>query len=186
MQIVRPALIISGGQTGVDRAALDEGLALGIPIAGWCPAGRRSESGPIPEHYPLRETPVPAYPMRTRLNVRDSDATLVICLGVAHGGTALTVELAGKLHRPCLVLDLEALDVATAGETLTAWLGRVQPRILNVAGPRGSESPGLDDRVRGLLRAVLAPLPAPPGLETGRPEWPPKRPLTPALFGPEL
>src|SRR6266571_9073801 len=79
--------IVSGGQTGVDRAALDVALELGIPCGGWCPRGRRAEDGIIPERYPLIETPTTAYPQRTERNVRDSDGTLVLTVGRADGGT---------------------------------------------------------------------------------------------------
>ena len=186
MQTFPLGFLISGGQTGVDQAALDAGLALGIGIGGWCPSGRRSEAGPIPERYPLRETAVAAYPMRTRLNVRDSDATLVFSCGIPHGGTALTVELASNLRRPCLVLDIPSLDDFQVEEQLLQWLQDISPGILNVAGPRRSEAPELPARVGAILKAVLRPLPAVHGHGTPVPIWPPKRPLTPALFGPEL
>src|SRR6266851_4977853 len=97
------AKIISGGQTGVDRAALDVALELGIPCGGWCPKGRRAEDGRIPKRYPLVETPTPAYPVRTEWNVRDSDGTLVLARGQASGGTALTIEFATDYGKPCLV-----------------------------------------------------------------------------------
>src|SRR5947199_5509021 len=84
--------IVSGGQTGVDRAALDVALELGLPCGGWCPRGRRAEDGPIPAHYPLCETRSPIYPVRARWNVRDSDATLILTRGRADRGTALTRE----------------------------------------------------------------------------------------------
>src|SRR3989442_8006923 len=86
----RPVEIVSGGQTGVDRAALDTALALGLTCGGWCPRGRRAEDGPLPARYPLRETPSASYPERTEWNVRDSDGTLVLHHGRLRGGTALT------------------------------------------------------------------------------------------------
>src|SRR5438876_1977372 len=86
--------IISGGQTGVDRAALDVALELGIPCGGWCPQGRRAEDGVIPARYPLRETPWWGYPQRTEWNVRDSDGTLILAEGEPDRGTVLTRELA--------------------------------------------------------------------------------------------
>src|SRR5262245_55320595 len=98
--------IRSGGQTGVDRAALDVALELGLPCGGWCPRGRRAEDGPIPDHYPLRETRSPAYPVRTRWNVRDSDGTLILTRGRPDRGTLLTEELARDMGKPLLVVGL--------------------------------------------------------------------------------
>lgn len=91
---VRPAKLLSGGQTGVDRAALDAALALGIPCGGWCPQGRRAEDGQIPARYPLTETGSPGYRERTYLNVRDSDGTLILARGALSGGTTLTRRVA--------------------------------------------------------------------------------------------
>lgn len=88
--------IISGGQTGVDRAALDAALQLGIPCGGWCPKGRKAKDGPIPDRYPLKETESGSYPVRTEMNVRDSDGTLILTWGRPTGGTALTVRLARR------------------------------------------------------------------------------------------
>ena len=98
--------IVSGGQTGVDRAALDAALALGIPCAGWCPRGRRAEDGEIPRRYPLRETPLPNYEQRTEWNVRDSDATLVLVRGRPAGGTRLAIDATEAHGKPCRVVVL--------------------------------------------------------------------------------
>ncbi|HSR12366.1 MAG TPA: putative molybdenum carrier protein, partial [Thermodesulfobacteriota bacterium] len=94
--------IISGGQTGVDRAALDVALELGIPAGGWCPKGRRAEDGRIPDYYPLQEASSPEYPVRTQLNVEDSDGTLILYRNSPAGGTALTIRLAKRLKKPHL------------------------------------------------------------------------------------
>ena len=155
--------IVSGGQTGVDRAALDAALAAGAPIGGWCPRGRRAEDGPIPERYPLTETPRRDYAERTAWNVRDSDATLVLVSGkggnmgggksgggTASKGTALTIALTEKLGRPCLAVTPETDPAA-----LRSWLARHGVAVLNVAGPRESEAPGIYDRARALLDALL-------------------------------
>src|ERR1043166_1868000 len=99
--------IRSGGQTGVDRAALDVALEWGVPCGGWCPRGRRAEDGPINPRYPLVETPWVGYPQRTEWNVRDSDGTLILTRGEADRGTALTIELASRYQKPCLVLALK-------------------------------------------------------------------------------
>ena len=145
--------VVSGGQTGVDRAALDAALELGIPCGGWCPRGRRSEGGPIPGRYPLRETATASYPERTGRNVRDADATLVLKRGPLRGGTALTVSLARRAGRAFLVVDLADRD-ARAG--IRGWLEREGIRVLNVAGPRESEAPGIHDDVVALMREVLS------------------------------
>lgn len=143
--------IVSGGQTGVDRAALDAAIALGIPCGGWCPRGRRAEGGPIPDAYPLRDTPTAAYPERTAWNVRDSDGTLVLTHGVPTGGTALTVRLARRAGKPVLVAD----PGQDPPGTVAAWLLREGIRTLNVAGPRESEAPGIHDRAVSFLCGVL-------------------------------
>lgn len=153
----QPALlrIVSGGQTGVDRAALDVALRLGIPCGGWCPRGRRAEDGTIPARYPLAETPDTRYPQRTAWNVRDSDATLVIHAGPPRGGTALTLRLARRKGKPVLDLDL---DGDPDPSVLKAWMAGSGVRVLNVAGPRETESPGIGDRAARLLDAALRPL----------------------------
>ena len=112
-------MLVSGGQTGVDRAALDVALALGIACGGWCPRGRRAEDAPLPRRYPLNETPSADYAQRTGWNVRDSDATLLLTPLPPDGGTALTLELAERMGRPHLAVDLH--DLARARE-VRAWL----------------------------------------------------------------
>ena len=102
-----PQKIISGAQTGVDRAALDVALDLGIPCGGWCRKGRRAEDGTIPDKYPLQETGTRNYTKRTKLNVQDSDGTLIINCGELDGGTTHTVRLSEKMAKPCLVIQLE-------------------------------------------------------------------------------
>lgn len=152
----RPGEIVSGGQTGVDRAALDVALELGISCGGWCPRGRRAEDGGIPLHYPLRETSSPDYRLRTRWNVRDSDATLVLTRGEPRGGTLLTLRVAVALERPVQVVDL---NLEPDPVTVRRWVAARRVRVLNVAGPRASEQPGIGEQARAFLRAVLAPDP---------------------------
>lgn len=144
--------IISGGQTGVDRAALDVALDIGLPCGGWCPRGRLAEDGPIPARYPLAETPSPESAERTEWNVRDSDGTLVLTWGRPTGGTALTMEQTERLRKPCLVVDLAA--AADAG-SVRAWALMQGVRVLNVAGPRESESPGVYGHAVAFLRQLL-------------------------------
>jgi len=147
-----PVEIVSGGQTGVDRAALDTALALGLPCGGWCPRGRRAEDGPLPARYPVRETPSGSYPQRTEWNVRDSDGTLVLHRGRLRGGTALTVRLARAQGRPALAVDLAA---APSAREVREWISRERIRKLNVAGPRESEHPGIHAQAAKFLREVL-------------------------------
>ena len=145
--------VVSGGQTGVDRAALDAALAFGIPCGGWCPKGRLAEDGPIPARYPLNETPSCDYPARTEWNVRDSDGTLVLSWGRPSGGTALTIALARRLKRPCLVIDLEPADLSC--EKIAAWIDLHDVAVLNVAGPRESAGLPIYRKAHALLIKLL-------------------------------
>ena len=149
--------IRSGGQTGVDRAALDAALTHGIPHTGWIPRRRRAEDGPIPARYTgLVETGDDAYATRTAWNVRDADATLVITVGRLAGGSLLTVETAARLGKPRLVVDLDAQDLDEAATEIWEWLaGLPHPVRLNVAGPRASDAPGVYGRARALLDRIL-------------------------------
>ena len=144
--------IVSGGQTGVDRAALDVALELWLPCGGWCPKGRRAEDGRIPDRYPMEEASSPDYRVRTELNVQDSDGTLILTWGQLVGGTLLTLKLARRLHKPYFVVDL-----AQAGEakSIQEWGRAKRIRILNVAGPREGEAPGIHARASSFLREVL-------------------------------
>lgn len=144
--------IVSGGQTGVDRAALDVALELGIPCGGWCPKGRRAEDGRIPERYPLVETTWWGYPQRTEWNVRDSDGTLILLEGRADRGTQLTGVIVQRLGKPCLAIDLDGRPRAL---TVRDWIERQRIHVLNVAGPRESRHPGIHDRAVKFLRRVL-------------------------------
>ena len=137
---IRPKKIISGGQTGVDRGALDAAIALGIPHGGWCPRGRLAEDGRISDRYELSETDSPEYRVRTELNVVDADATLILARGRPSGGTELTLRLAEQHGRPCLVIDL---DQAPRPGEVRRWLREHQVKILNIAGPRESQSQGI-------------------------------------------
>jgi hypothetical protein len=144
--------IVSGGQTGVDRAALDVALELGYPCGGWCPAGRRAEDGVIPERYPLKETPWWGYPQRTEWNVRDSDGTLILTAGSSDRGSTLTKELAEKRGKPCLVVDLTR--EADAGK-VREWIREHGIAVLNVAGPRESSAQGIYDLAIKFLRELV-------------------------------
>ena len=151
------ARVISGGQTGVDRAALDAGRRTGIPIGGWCPLGGWAEDlteapGLLALHPELESTGSPDPEVRTHWNVRDSDATLVLVRdGVASPGTELTARVATELGRPHLVADVR--DVAAVRDWVASLPDGV---VLNVAGPRESEAPGVTGEAAALLGAVLA------------------------------
>ncbi len=144
--------IVSGGQSGVDRAALDVGLALGLPVGGWCPKGRRAEDGRIADRYPLVETPERNYQTRTRRNVEDSDGTLILNLGKLDGGTALTVAHARQIGKPCLVV---ALEEGIEPATFRDWLKENSITVLNVAGPRESKRPGVYRAAVRYLKVLL-------------------------------
>ena len=134
--------LVTGGQTGVDRATLDTALSLFLPVRGWCPKGRLAEDGRIPLVYPLQETTSADYAVRTEWNVRDSDGTLILAYGPLEGGTKLTADLAHNYNRPVLVLDALSFsgnDVAR----FWGWIQEQHIRILNVAGPRESAQPGV-------------------------------------------
>jgi len=146
------AKIVSGGQTGVDRAALDLALSLNHPCGGWCPRGRKAEDGPLDPVYPLQETPSDQYEQRTEWNVRDSDGTLVLTHGEVTGGTALTIELARAMAKPCLVLDLAA---PADPHIAWSWIKTEKVRVLNVAGSRESLKPGVYHAALQFLRTVL-------------------------------
>jgi hypothetical protein len=152
----RPARIVSGGQAGVDRAALEFGRRAGIPIGGWCPAGGWAEDlteppGLLALFPELRPTPSADSTQRTRWNVRDSDVTLILVRREARSpGTALTIEAAKELGRPHLVADVH--DV----EAVRSWLAELPDGVvLNVAGPRESQAPGIHSEADALLDAVL-------------------------------
>lgn len=144
--------IISGGQAGVDRAALDAGLEFGIPIGGFCPKGRRSEDGTIPEQYPLAETSTSSYSIRTEKNVIESDGTLVLNIGQLSSGTAYTIKMARRHKKPFLVVQL---DQETPNEPVLHWLATNKIRVLNVAGPRESKIPGIHRQTVDFLRVLL-------------------------------
>lgn len=146
-----PRRIVSGGQTGVDRAGLEVAIALGIEHGGWCPLGRRSEDGTVPSRYELTETDSYDYTVRTRQNVIDSDATLILYEGQIRGGTKLTKRLTEELNQPSLSLPISDEAIAK----VACWLQEIKPNTLNVAGPRESSSPGIESRAFDLLLRVF-------------------------------
>jgi len=133
--------IVSGGQTGADRAGLDVAMKVGLPVGGYCPKGRLAEDGTVPECYPLIELTKGGYSVRTERNVIESDGTLIFNIGKLSGGTRLTVECARKHNKPHLIIQLDATRPNVA--TLAEWLDQNNIRVLNVAGPRESKTPGV-------------------------------------------
>jgi hypothetical protein len=148
--------IISGGQTGVDRAALAVARERGLDHGGWCPRARKAEDGAVPRRYPLRPTPLPRYAQRTTWNVRDSDATLLLHTGRLRGGSALTARVARAAGRSCLVVNLARPGAARHARCWLAERAAQGLRRLNVAGPRESESRGIGRRAQRMLRGILA------------------------------
>ena len=134
--------VISGGQTGVDIAALDWAIANSIPHGGWCPKGRRSDDGPIDLRYALNETDTDEYAPRTKKNVEESDGTLVLNLGKMDGGTLKTFKYAKGIGKAYFVVQMEGSAIRPQ---LLAWLEMNKIRHLNIAGPRERKSPGIYD-----------------------------------------
>jgi hypothetical protein len=148
--------VVSGGQTGADRGALDAALDAGVACGGWCPAGRWAEDGQIAPRYPLTETPEPDPLVRTRRNVADADGSLILTLGALDAGTRATETAARAQGRPWLEVDLTKKTDEAAASLIAAWIAEAGIRTLNVAGPRESNAPGLQDRARDVLGAVFA------------------------------
>jgi len=130
--------IVSGGQTGVDRAALDVAISLELAHGGWCPRGRIAEDGPIPDCYQLQEHPSPKYSDRTKQNVLDSDGTLVLYRSVLEGGTLKTIGYAHHLNKPSIAVRLSHPGRM---DRIRQWMTANEVRVLNVAGPRASKEP---------------------------------------------
>lgn len=154
----RIAKIISGGQTGADRAALDFSLENGIQTGGFVPKGRRAEDGPIPISYPhLTETETRNYAGRTELNVLEADATVILSHGKLTGGSLLTQNLARHHRKPCLHIDLLQMTVGEAAAVAGKWLTENNCRVLNIAGPRSSADPAIYGQTKEFLRRLFRP-----------------------------
>lgn len=138
---VKIACVISGGQTGADRAALDAAIACGVPHGGWCPQGRLAEDDRISLKYNLQEMDSSDYPSRTRANIEASDVTLIYSRGPLTGGSLLTKQLAEKTGKPCIHIDLLVTPGRRADEDLATMGFPAEQISLNVAGPRASNDP---------------------------------------------
>lgn len=155
------AKLISGGQTGADRGGLEAALDLGIAHGGWCPKGRMSEDGTVPECFLLQETLSDKYPARTAANVREADATLVMSMGgIFDRGTGLTLKLIERMQKPYIRLNLRSMFRNEQIKRVREWLEELviklgRPAVINIAGPRESRVPGLQAAVKALLIDVL-------------------------------
>jgi len=151
--------IISGGQTGADRAALDFAIARGIPHGGWCPRGRLAEDGALPARYHLSETPDSDYAQRTEWNVRDSDATVIFSIAPnLAGGSQQTADLAQRYAKRCLHLS-RARDGRSSAAKLRQFLATHDIKTLNVAGPRQSQAPDVAAFTTEVLEQAIPPRP---------------------------
>ena len=147
--------IISGGQTGVDRAALDIAIKLGISHGGWIPKGRKTEDGVLPEKYKLQEMATTSVNKRTEENVIDSDGTLIISHGKLTGGSALTQNFAEKHEKPWLHIDLNSITLFKAANEINSWILGHDIKVLNVAGHRASKDPKIYMLASDILEAAL-------------------------------
>jgi hypothetical protein len=144
--------VVSGGQTGVDRAALDAAMERGIACGGWCPAGRHADDGRIPDRYPLQETVDMDHTVRTEHNVRDSDGTLMFYRGSLQGGTAYAVLMARHLGRPVLAVNLDdRVDIPG----IARWVAHNGIRVLHIGGQREGGSPGIYQSAHRLIGELL-------------------------------
>ena len=145
--------IVSGAQTGVDRAALDVAILFSVEHGGWCPKGRRAEDGQIPECYNLQETPGAGYRQRTAWNVRDSDGTLLLVRNGLRGGSRYTCDCAKKSDRRYCIVKLDAM---ASPQSAFQWVQKNSIEILNIAGPRATSDPLIYEDARHFLEALLS------------------------------
>jgi len=147
--------IISGGQTGVDRAALDAALESGTSVGGWCPEGRKAEDGPIAEKYPLQELPDGSYKERTLKNVQDSDATVIIYFESISGGTKETLLYCLNEKKPYLLIDGSGIPEDSASKRIKQFIDENQISVLNVAGPRASKEKRAYEYTKQVITLML-------------------------------
>ena len=148
--------IISGGQTGVDRGALDGALEAGADCGGWCPKGRKAEDGVIDKCYPLTETTSDQYVFRTKRNILDSDGTLIIYFDDLEGGTARTLEFCQELKKPCYLVNATDISPSQTVAKIKMFLKENAIKSLNVAGPRASKQSHAREYTKEVIMKVLA------------------------------
>ena len=148
--------LVSGGQTGIDRAMLDFCLENHIRCGGWCPEGRKAEDGTIDLKYPVKELPGASFNIRTAANVRDSEATVILFKNRMVGGTLKSFEFVRKEKKPFLLLDMTVLDTALAATRLAEFLDIYRPETLNFSGPRKSDWPGGYETCYAILQYLHA------------------------------
>ncbi len=151
----RGITVVSGGQTGADRGALDAAIESGTPAGGWCPKGRIAEDGRIPEKYPLWELPGGNYRERTQKNVVDSDGTVIVYFGTLSGGTELTLRICILEKKPYVLIDAEVFAIKEAAKKIRNFADHYSIHILNVAGPRASKVPDAYGYTKKLLLCFL-------------------------------
>lgn len=147
--------IITGGQTGVDRGAMEAALGAGFTCGGHCPEGRLAEDGTIPERYPVRELPGGGYAARSEANVASADGVVVFAPGTPTGGTALTIEFARRHEKPVRVIDSAVVEPEEAVERVLSFIDEHGIGVLDVAGPRASGWPGGEAYSRAVMEEVL-------------------------------
>jgi hypothetical protein len=148
--------VVSGGQTGVDRAALDAALELGIECGGWCPGDRLAEDGAIPDIYPVQELERAGYRERTRQNVIDSDGTVIFFFTEPTGGTRQTIEFCLQALKPHLLVDAVTQTIEQAARSISDFISGHEIATLNVAGPRASQEPKAYDYAKEVIMKVIA------------------------------
>jgi hypothetical protein len=146
--------IVSGGQTGADRAALDAGIELGFPVGGYCPAGRLAEDGEIDARYPLTELGG-GYRQRTRKNVEASHGTVIFYDSALHGGTKQTLAFCVQLHKPYKLIDISLVDCGQASKVIYDFIESHYIAVLNVAGPRLSSCPAIYAYVKAVIKNTI-------------------------------
>lgn len=149
------AKIVSGGQTGVDRGALDAALAAGFACGGWCPEGRLAEDGAIADCYPIVVLSGAGYEERTLRNVLDSGGTAIMHAGKPEGGTRLTLEHCVRHGKPHLMIDASTCPADRAAHDIVAFVEREGVSVLNIAGPRASKWPGARDYAYAVVSRLL-------------------------------